>query len=227
MIPPPSCRSPDPRYPLIVFDWDGTLMDSAGGIATCIQEASREMGLEVPSRERASHVIGLGLRDSLKIAVPDLPAENYGEFVELYRKHFRASEEGMRLFPGVPGLLAGLRRRGCRLAVATGKSRQGLDRALAATGLGSHFAATRCADETTPKPDPAMLFELMRELSMSPGHALMIGDTTHDLDMAAGAGVDAVGVTYGAHPEDALRARTPRALVTSIGELEAWLSVNG
>lgn len=227
MNSPRSRRSPDPRYPLVVFDWDGTLMDSASGIATCIQEASREMGLEVPSRERASHVIGLGLRDSLRIAVPDLRAEDYGEFVELYRKHFRASEREMLLFPGVPDLLTRLRERGCRLAVATGKSRQGLDRALAATGLGPHFVATRCADETTPKPDPAMLVELMRELSFPPEHALMIGDTTHDLDMAASAGVDAVGVTYGAHPEASLRERTPRGLVASVADLEAWLSVHG
>ncbi len=217
----------EPRYALIVFDWDGTLLDSAHGIATSIQESSREMGLTVPSSEQARHVIGLGLQDSLRIAVPDLPVRDYPAFVELYRKHFRAREADMVLFPGVPELLSKLREAGHVLAVATGKSRQGLDRAFAATGLGSLFSASRCADETTPKPDPAMLRELMVELAHPPERLLMIGDTSHDLDMAASAGVDAVGVTYGAHPEASLRARGPKGLVSSIAELRAWLVVHG
>lgn len=215
------------RYSLIVFDWDGTLLDSASGIAASIQDASREMGLEVPSLERARHVIGLGLQDSLRFAVPDLPASGYPEFVERYRRHFLEREEQMTLFPGVPELLAGLRDAGYVLAIATGKSRRGLDRALASTRLGEHFSASRCADETTPKPDPAMLSELMRELSFTPARSLMIGDTSHDLDMASSAGVDAVGVSYGAHPESSLRARTPRGLVGTVAELQAWLAVHG
>ncbi len=217
---------PESRYSLIVFDWDGTLMDSASGIVASIQEASRELGLEVPSRERASHIIGLGLHDSLRIAVPDLPTRGYAEFVERYRKHFLAREQDMVLFPGVPELLAGLRDGGYALAIATGKSRKGLDRALASCGLREYFVASRCADESTPKPDPAMLIELMGELSFSPERSLMIGDTSHDLDMAASASVDAVGVTYGAHPEASLRARSPRGLVASIADLEAWLAAH-
>jgi phosphoglycolate phosphatase len=218
---------PDARYSLIVFDWDGTLLDSASGIATSIQEASREMGLEVPTRERASHVIGLGLMDALRHAVPDLPEKSYAEFAERYRKHFLAREEGMDLFPGVPELLAGLEQAGYSLAVATGKSRKGLDRALGASGLGKHFVATRCADETRSKPDPAMLFELMAELAKGPRDLLMIGDTSHDLDMASNASVDSVAVTYGAHPEEQLRARAPRGVVRSVGELQAWLAQHG
>lgn len=217
---------PDSRYPLIVFDWDGTLMDSATGIVASIQEASREMGLEVPTRERASHVIGLGLHDSLRIAVPDLPAQGYAQFVELYRKHFLAREEDMVLFAGIPEMLSRLRDGGYLLAIATGKSRKGLDRALATCGLKACFVASRCADESTPKPDPAMLIELMSELSFTPERTLMIGDTSHDLDMAARAGVDAVGVTYGAHPEASLRARSPRGLVSSVADLEAWLTAH-
>lgn len=219
-------QKPDARYSLIVFDWDGTLLDSAGGIASSIQEASREMGLEVPSRERASHVIGLGLMDALRHAVPDLPEKSYAEFAERYRKHFLGREEGMDLFPGVPELLARLAGAGYSLAVATGKSRKGLDRALRASGLGKYFSATRSADETNPKPHPAMLLELMRELSREARELLMIGDTSHDLDMASNAGVDAVAVTYGAHPEDSLRARKPKGVVGSIAELDAWLSAN-
>jgi phosphoglycolate phosphatase len=217
---------PDPRYPLIVFDWDGTLMDSASGIVACIQAASREMGLPVPSKERASHVIGLGLRDSLRHAVPELPDSGYAEFAERYRNHFLAREEAMELFPGVEQLLKGLCAAGYSLAVATGKSRKGLDRALAASGLGACFVASRCADETSPKPHPAMLNELMAELSRSPSELLMIGDTSHDLDMAASAAVDAVAVTYGAHPEDVLRARTPKGVVGSVTELGEWLAAH-
>ena len=216
----------DSRYSLIVFDWDGTLMDSASGIIASIQEASREMGLEIPSRERASHVIGLGLHDSLRIAVPSLPTQGYAAFVELYRKHFLVREQEMVLFPGVPELLYGLRDSGHLLAIATGKSRKGLDRALSACGLEAYFVGSRCADESTPKPDPAMLMELMRELSIPAGRSLMIGDTSHDLDMAASAGVDAVGVTYGAHPEVSLRARSPRGLVASVADLKTWLSIH-
>lgn len=216
--------NPEARYSLIVFDWDGTLLDSASGIAESIQEASREMGLDVPSRERASHVIGLGLMDALRHAVPDLPEHGYAEFAERYRRHYLAREEGMGLFPGVPELLSGLEQAGYALAVATGKSRKGLDRALASSGLRKHFAATRCADETRSKPDPTMLYELMEELAREPGDVLMIGDTSHDLDMASNASVDALGVTYGAHPEEQLLACAPRGVVRNVGELREWLA---
>jgi phosphoglycolate phosphatase len=217
----------EPHYALLVFDWDGTLLDSAATIAECIQAASREMGLPVPDRERASHVIGLGLQDSLRHAVPDLPRERYVDFAGLYRRHFLARESSMSLFEGVPQLLSELSRRGHMLAVATGKSRAGLDRALASSGLGVHFRASRCADETDPKPHPAMLLELMQELGMERHRVLMIGDTSHDLAMARNAGVDAVAVTYGAHPEQTLRALEPRACVSSVEDLARWLTQNG
>ncbi len=211
------------RFSLIVFDWDGTLIDSAGTITDCIQEAAREMGLPVPDRETASHVIGLGLHDSLRLAVPSLPAAQYLAFVECYRRHFVAREESVQLFPGVRELLERLNERGHWLAVATGKSRRGLERSLDASGLGRHFVATRCGDETSPKPSPAMLLELLRELEVTPASSLMIGDTSHDLEMARNAGVAAIGVTYGAHPEQALRALDPLGCVSSVGELAEWL----
>jgi phosphoglycolate phosphatase len=214
------------RYGLIVFDWDGTLIDSTGAIAECIREAAREMGLAVPERERARHVIGLGLEASLRLAVPDLPAARTLEFVACYRRHFLARENAMQLFPGVVGLLDTLRDRGHVLAVATGKSRRGLERALDATALRPYFAATRCADETEPKPDPAMLRELLAELAEPAERALMIGDTSHDLQMASAAGVDAVAVCYGAHAEPGLRALRPRALMPSVADLRQWLQQN-
>jgi phosphoglycolate phosphatase len=213
------------RYRLIVFDWDGTVIDSHGTIIECMQLSSRDIGLAVPERERASHVIGLGLHDALKIVAPDLPAERYPEFVALYRKHFLAREDAMRLFRGMNELLNWLSK-SRRLAIATGKSRKGLERSLAATGVRHCFAASRCADETHPKPHPAMLLELMEELQVDAGGVLMIGDTSHDMEMARGAGVDRLAVTYGAHPEHELRSCEPRGCVPSVEALDAWLKSN-
>lgn len=215
------------RYRLIVFDWDGTLLDSAGGIAECIQEAARDLRLPVPALDTASHVIGLGLHASLRTAVPSLPEEQYREFAEAYRRHFLARQGSMALFPGVRELLEELSAAGHRLAVATGKSRQGLERSLDACGLRPYFAASRCADETEPKPHPAMLHELLQELASPPADALMVGDTSHDLRMAAAAGVDCVAVCYGAHPESDLRALQPRACLSSVPDLKQWLLQHG
>jgi phosphoglycolate phosphatase len=213
------------RYPLIVFDWDGTIIDSTGTIAESIQQAAAEMGLPVPHDDRARHVIGLGLHDSLRHAVPDLPASRYNDFVALYRKYFLAREDTMKLFPGMLDLLSSLKGKHL-LAIATGKSRKGLDRALDAGGLRKYFSASRCADETNPKPHPAMLLELMEELNLSQQQLLMIGDTSHDLEMARAAGVDALGVTYGAHQEEGLRSCGPLGCFSTVGELSEWLQAN-
>jgi phosphoglycolate phosphatase len=214
------------KYELVVFDWDGTLIDSAGTIVECIQESARDMGIEVPSHERASHVIGLGLHDSLRFAVPGLAPEQYMAFVEHYRRHFLARQDRMLLFEGVRELLGDLSATR-KLAIATGKSRRGLDRALDADDLRRYFVSSRCADETNPKPHPAMLLELMEELSVDRARTLMIGDTSHDLGMAQAAGVDALAVTYGAHPEAGLRACNPLQCIASVEELKTWLSRNG
>ena len=214
------------KYRLLVFDWDGTIINSASAIAECIRLAAADVGLPVPTKEQASHVIGLGLHDALRHAVPDLRPEHVPEFVERYREHFRASEHTMDLFGGMRELLQSLQ--GERiLSIATGKGRGGLDRSLDATGLRPYFRASRCADETHPKPHPAMLLELMDELDVAARGALMIGDTSHDLEMARAAGVDALAVTYGAHAEDNLRSCQPRACVASVAELERWLSEQG
>ncbi|HET7669181.1 MAG TPA: HAD-IA family hydrolase [Burkholderiales bacterium] len=210
---------------MLVFDWDGTVIDSASTIAECIRLAAGDIGLAVPTKEQASHVIGLGLHDALKYAVPDLRGEQMSEFVARYRHHFLSREDAMGLFDGMRQLLADLHREKT-LGIATGKSRRGLDRSLEATGLRPYFHASRCADETHPKPHPAMLMELMQEFDVPAEQMLMIGDTSHDLDMARAAGVDALAVTYGAHAETGLRACQPRGCVGSVAELRQWLSAN-
>jgi phosphoglycolate phosphatase len=214
------------RYSLLVFDWDGTLIDSAGTIVACIQAACRDLGLPVPDSARASHVIGLGLHDALSHAIPGLPLGEYSRVVERYRQHFLERDPQISLFPGTEGMLAGLRDRGHLLAIATGKSRAGLARALETTRLGSFFTATRCADQCAPKPAPDMLIELMQELGAHRAATLMIGDTVHDLRMAAEAGVDAVAVSYGAHPKPSLVAQQPLACVDNMEELAQWLERN-
>ena len=214
------------KYRLLVFDWDGTIIDSASTIADCIRDASRDLGLQVPDASRARHVIGLGLHDAMRIAVPELPASRYPEFVASYRSHFLARKDSMQLFAGMRALLEELSGRHL-LAIATGKSRQGLDRDIESHGLKPLFVASRCADETRPKPHPAMLWELMDELAVQSDASLMIGDTSHDLEMARAADVHALAVTYGAHPEDGLRACAPLGCFPTVEELQAWLRANG
>jgi phosphoglycolate phosphatase len=210
------------RFDLVVFDWDGTLINSTATIARSIQHAAADLALTVPDFATASHVIGLGLRDALALAVPDLPPEKAAEFADRYRHHYLATEESLELFNGVRELLDWLAATKT-LAIATGKSVAGLSRALQATQLGPLFAATRCADQTAPKPHPAMLLELGSELGVEVGRILMIGDTTHDLQMAIAAGASAVGVTYGAHPRAQLAALDPLVLVDSIDDLGRWM----
>ena len=215
------------RYDLIVFDWDGTLFDSTALIVRAIQAACRDLGAPVPSDEAAAHVIGLGLQDALQHAVPDLPVDLYPELGRRYRQHYFASHDQVTLFAGVPELLAGLRERNHWLAVATGKNRHGLDEALRISGLADRFDATRTADETRSKPHPQMLQELMREFGTDPERTLMIGDTTHDLQLAANAGTDAVAVAYGAHPPEQLGDLRPLTIAHSVLELQDWLARHG
>lgn len=214
------------RFDLIVFDWDGTLMDSAAAIVNAILAACRDLGLPEPTEERARYVIGLGLGDALRHAVPELDVEAYPRMVERYRHHYLASDHELTLFPGVVEMVGWLAEQGKMLAVATGKSRAGLNRALSHSGLGSYFHATRCADECFSKPHPAMLEALMDELGVARERTLMIGDTTHDLQMAKNAGVAGLGVGFGAHPRAALEAERPLALVDTPGALDQWLRAN-
>lgn len=213
-------------YQLIVFDWDGTLMDSTGAIVRAIQNACRDLGFPVPPDSQASHVIGLGLVDALRTAVPELPPTRYQEMADRYRHHYLSRDNELVLFEGVESMLGDLHAAGFQLAVATGKSRIGLDRALAHSGLGRFFHGTRCADECFSKPHPQMLEELMAEFGAAPEGAVMIGDTTHDLQMARNAGVDGVGVAYGAHPLEHLMDHGPRECFHSVPELHEWLRRN-
>jgi phosphoglycolate phosphatase len=214
------------RYEMIVFDWDGTLMDSAGAIVDAICAACRDLAVAEPSVEEARHVIGLGLSDALKQAVPGLSEERYPEMVQSYRHHYLSRDQDLSLFSGVESMLSDLAQAGFVLAVATGKSRLGLERALQVSGMTEVFHATRCADECFSKPHPQMLHELMVEMGVSAKDCLMIGDTSHDLLMAQNASVDALAVSYGAHPADHLRLHDPIALVDSVDALSSWLNKN-
>lgn len=214
------------RYDLVVFDWDGTLADSTALIADAIQNACRDMGQAVPAREVARHVIGLGFTSAVAHVAPDLATDEYPAFAAAYRKYYLEGEARVVLFDGARELLQNLDTAGYRLAVATGKSRSGLEHAIAHCGLRGVFHATRCADEGHPKPNPDMLLNLMRFLAVHPERTLMVGDTSHDLELARNAGTDAVGVTYGAHAPEALAALSPRAIVDSVPALREWLAEN-
>lgn len=216
--------APRPRqFDLIAFDWDGTLFDSTLIIVHCIQQAVADVGGVVPSDRDAAYVIGMGLMDALAHAAPDVPRERYAELGASYRKHYLARQKDLALFDGVLPMLQDLRARHHWLAVATGKSRRGLDEVLATVQLQGLFDGSRTADETAGKPDPRMLHELMREFGTEPQRTLMIGDTTHDLQMALNAGCASVGVTYGAHEPQGFGVLQPRCVVQSVRELHDWL----
>lgn len=211
------------QFDLIVFDWDGTLMDSTAAIVVCIQAAARDLGLPVPQYKQAAWVIGLSLMDAMQTVIPGLDMKMYARMVERYRHHYLTHGDATHLFEGCREMLEDLSGAGYFLAVATGKSRVGLNRALAASGLTSLFDATRCADETFSKPHPAMLQELTRELGQDMRRTAMIGDTTHDLQMAKNAGAAAIAVQYGAHPVQALQELEPMYTANSVPQLHEWL----
>ncbi len=214
------------RFDLIAFDWDGTLFDSTAIIARCIQAAVRDVGGKEPTFEAASYVIGMGLMQALAHAAPDVPPARYPELGDRYRHHYFAIQHEISLFDGVLPLLDELKSRGFLLTVATGKSRRGLDEALHTSTLAGIFDASRTADQTAGKPDPLMLNELMAELGVPPERTLMIGDTTHDLQMALNAGCASVAVSYGAHEPSAFAELKPLAVAHSVAELHGWLQIN-
>jgi phosphoglycolate phosphatase len=215
------------RFDLIAFDWDGTLFDSTALIVRCIQQSCRDLGVAVPSDEQAAYVIGLGLSDALAHAAPGLPPERYPELGQRYRHHYFERQHELTLFPGALEMLHALKARRQRIAVATGKARRGLDAALETVQMKTLFDATRTADETASKPDPRMLLELMKECGTTPERTLMIGDTTHDLQLAANAGTPCIGVGYGAHDHEAFTEFNPLFVAHSTRELHDWLLHHG
>ncbi|PKO72308.1 MAG: HAD family hydrolase [Betaproteobacteria bacterium HGW-Betaproteobacteria-14] len=215
------------NYRLVVFDWDGTLLDSAGAIVACMRAAAIDLDLPPPDEKTARHVIGLGLHDALSQAMPDVPSSEYQRVAERYRHHYLAQDHQLSLFAGARELVEELSQTGCLLGVATGKSRLGLNRALETSGLKRYFHATRCADECSSKPAPDMLREIMDELDTVPDQTLMIGDTIHDLQMAKNAGVGALAVGYGAHSREVLQAERPLGLFDEFAQLTEWLRRHG
>lgn len=217
---------PQNRFDLIVFDWDGTIADSTPLIAECVQQAARDLGLAVPTTRDAKRVIGIGVEAALQQLVPNLDRTLQTQFAARIRAHLVAREHEAMLYGGIPALIGSLAQPSRFLAVATGKPRASLERAFAASGLKSYFHFSRCGDEGFPKPHPDMLLKLMTFCCVEPSRTLMIGDTTHDLDLADAAGVAAVAVSYGAHSCEFLQTRPSRAIVHSVEELQSWLSIH-
>ncbi|HCX34029.1 MAG TPA: HAD family hydrolase [Rhodocyclaceae bacterium] len=215
------------RLDLVVFDWDGTLLDSTAAIVRAILSACADLGIDPPGEAAARHVIGLGLEDALAGAMPWLDPRDYPRLAERFRHHYLAQDHLLSLYPGAERLIARLRGRGYLLGIATGKTRLGLRRALVVAGLEGRFAATRCADECRPKPHPAMLLDLMAQTGVAPARTLMVGDTTHDVKMAHHARVSALAVSYGAHSREMLAQERPLDCVDTVEALAEWFEANG
>ncbi len=212
------------NFELLIFDWDGTLMDSEARIVSCVEAAVRDLGMPVPDTESISNIIGLGLKEAVHQLFPAADDRLHLQIAARYRVHFFSDREApSQLFEGARETLRELADRGYMLAVATGKGRQGLDYALETTGLADFFHLTRCADETFSKPHPEMLNQILELSGMDSHQALMIGDTEYDMEMAANAGMPSLGVTYGVHAADRLRRHNPLDCVDRIEDIPEWL----
>jgi phosphoglycolate phosphatase len=215
------------QYQLIVFDWDGTLIDSEARIVNCMRAAIQDLQLPARTQDAMRNVIGLGLQEALATLYPEGNPEMYQGLVDRYRHHFLVQDATpSELFDGVAALLTDLSERGHYLAIATGKGRVGLEKALDETGLRGYFAYTRCADETRSKPHPQMLKEIMARLGVEAHETLMIGDTEYDLQMANNAGTSALAVSYGVHDKQRLLACNPLDCVDDVSALHRWLVNN-
>ncbi|QYJ84831.1 HAD-IA family hydrolase [Shewanella mesophila] len=204
------------RYELVIFDWDGTLMDSVGKIVACMQQTATELNMMVPSETAIRDIIGLSMDEALNVLHPMACTKTREEMISVYRQQYlQLNKTPSPVFDGAEELLLALKASGHALAVATGKARAGLDRVLTETGFSTHFQASRCADEAKSKPHPQMLNELLKQLNIAPEKAIMVGDSIHDLNMASNAGIDAIGVSYGAHTAKRLTEANPIAIVSS------------
>ncbi len=209
---------------LVIFDWDGTLLDSTGKIIGCMHQAISDVELEQRSDQQVKEIIGLGLPEAIQQLFPGIENDRLGAVRAAYSRHFIAADKtACDFYPGVMETMLEIKKRGHQIAVATGKSRRGLNRVLSNLQMESFFHATRCADETASKPHPLMLHELMSELE-SPNHAsVMVGDTEFDLEMANRAGIRSIGVNYGAHPEERLQRCKPDTIIEEFAELLEFL----
>lgn len=211
------------EYDLVIFDWDGTLMDSEAKIVRCFQAASDDAGATYPGDDAVRNIIGLGLSEAIAHIFPDENEATRAAVLEGYREHFLVRDQTeMPLFPGVVEGLASMVDDGYRLAVATGKARRGLDRVLQESPVQHLFDATRCADETRSKPHPLMLDEIIDEIGADRQRAIMVGDSVFDLEMARNAGIDALAVSYGVQPCDRLADYEPVACMDSFAQLRDW-----
>jgi len=212
----------------IIFDWDGTLVDSVQRIADCLLAAALDCDLPARAAAQYTDIIGLGMYEAIDRLYPGLSPDQVACYRDAYAVHFVHQDKApSAFFSAVPAVLARLRGKGLKLAIATGKSRRGLDRSLRGLEAAHWFDASRCADETASKPDPKMLFELCSELGCSPSEAVMVGDTEYDLEMARNAGMPSIGVNYGVHAPERLALHLPRAVISDIAELEEFMGSNG
>ncbi|MGB5261438.1 MAG: HAD-IA family hydrolase [Gammaproteobacteria bacterium] len=214
------------RIRCIVFDWDGTLMDSESQIVHCLHASIADLGLAPMDDDTVKNIIGLGLREAIDTLVPGRDADFHRAFVEAYREHWFA-HGGSELFAGAREVLDLLKANDILLGVATGKARRGLVRVLGETGLNDYFDATRCSDEAISKPHPQMLLEVMEELSVSPQETVMVGDTEYDMEMATHAGAAKIAVRSGVHSADRLSRHDPLVCLNNVADMPAWMSGRG
>ncbi len=212
------------QYELIVFDWDGTLMDSTGHIVICMQQAITQLELAPLEDSAISHIIGLGLNEAAYALYPDASAATITSLADTYRELWLNNPLESPLFPNAHHLVQSLHNQNYFLGVATGKSRRGLDKVLISSKLGPLFQATRCAGECHSKPHPQMLQELVTYFGVDADKTLMIGDTEYDLQMAHNVGADSLGVSHGAHDIATLHACQPKDVVADLYQVEQWLS---
>ena len=211
-------------FKLLVFDWDGTLMDSAMRIVACVQAAAEDLSIAAPTEDAARDIIGLGLDEAMARLFPQSDKDEKMRIVERYRHHYLfANQTPTPLFAGAREVVETLRSADYLMAVATGKGRPGLNRVLEQSGLGPLFHTTRCADEALSKPHPDMLLQILDELGVEAHEALMIGDTEYDMEMAHSAGSKALGVSYGVHEKQRIVNCSPLACLDDITEIPAWL----
>ncbi len=212
------------KYELVIFDWDGTIIDSQSHIMNSMKNAIIDEGLDVPEDADIRHIIGLSLHRAIETLFPELPYEIIDRLATNYRRHFfENSHPDSELFSGVEDVIRDLHASGYYLAVATGKGRHGLDIALDKTGLEHYFHITRCADETRSKPDPMMLDEILTDLDLDPEQAIMVGDTSYDMEMASNINMDCIAVTYGMHDKQHLETTQPTHFIDSIDQISQFV----